>query len=135
MSRYEAEVIDTLDRKHPRYSVHWRVAIVYNNRGQNEIFHGKTHDLSVEGASVYSDHNIFVEDPVKVLLAIPSHSSNQSDRIVEINSRMVYTVLAANHHQFRIGLHFLRFKDDGHRFLQSNLSKRSMPLKNSPRTD
>ena len=115
---------DSGHRKKPRYSVRWRVAIVYDNNGQNEIFHGHIHDLSMEGASLYSDHNIFVEEPVKVLLVIPSLSTNRGDKIIEIHSRMIYTVLAANHHQFRIGLHFLRFKADGRSLLNQNLSKR-----------
>lgn len=111
-------------RKHPRYRVRWRVAIVFDNRGENTTFHGRTHDLSISGASVYSDHNIFVEEPVKVLLAIPSYSSNQSDRIIEISCRMIYTVLSSSHHQFRTGLHFLHFKDDGKKILETNLAKR-----------
>lgn len=117
---------DFKKRRDPRLHVHWRVAIVYNNNGKNEIFHGRTHDLSIRGASIYSDHNIFVEEPVNVLLGIPSLSTNQGDKIIEISSRMIYTVLASNHHQFRIGLHFLRFKEDGRKILAANLTNRGV---------
>ena len=112
-------------RKYPRYRVHWQVAIVHEKDGRSEIFHGRTHDLSMNGASIYSDHNIFSEEPVTVLLAIPPLSTDQREKIIEIHSRMVYTVLAANHHQFRIGLHFLRFKANGRNLLKANLSNRS----------
>jgi hypothetical protein len=112
-------------RKQPRYRVHWRVAIVHEKDGRNEIFHGRTHDLSLNGASIYSDHNIFVEEPVTVLLAMPPIAPDQSEIIIEISSRMVYTLLASNHHQFRIGLHFLRFKADGRKLLADNLANRN----------
>ena len=112
-------------RKHPRYRVHWRVAIVHGKEGKHEIFHGRTHDLSISGASVYSDHNIFVEEPVSVLLAMPPLTAESREKIVEIRCRMVYTVLASSHHQFRIGLHFLHFKGEGRNLLLENLSQRS----------
>lgn len=112
-------------RDHPRYRAHLQVAIVYENKGQSEIFHGRTHDVSMSGASVYSDNNIFVEEPVKILLAIPPQCSNQSKRIIEIHSQMVYTVMPANHHKFRIGLHFLRFKGDGSALLDAYLANRT----------
>jgi hypothetical protein len=112
-------------RKHPRYRVHWRVAIVHGADGKHEIFHGRTHDLSMNGSSVYSDHNIFVEEPVTVLLAMPPLTPDQGEKIIEVSSRMVYTILAANHHQFRIGLHFLHFKADGQKLLADNLANRS----------
>ncbi len=115
-------------RKHPRYRVHWRVAIVHENRGRSEIFHGRTHDLSLNGASLYSDHNIFVEGEVTALLAMPALKSGEPEKIIEIHSRMAYTILAANHHQFRIGLHFLRFKDEGRKLLAENLGNRSTVL-------
>jgi hypothetical protein len=112
-------------RNCPRYRVHMQVAIVYEYRGQSEIFHGRTHDLSLSGASVYSDHNIFVEEPVKILLAIPPLSSNQHKKIIEIHSQMAYTVMPANYHKFRIGLHFLRFKEDGSTILDAYLAHRT----------
>ena len=115
-------------RKHIRYRVHWPVAIVHERGGRSEIFHGRTHDLSVNGASIYVDHNIFSEEPVKVLLAMPPLTADQREIILEIHSRMAYTVLAANHHQFRIGLQFLRFKGDGRNLLAANLSNRSTML-------
>ncbi len=112
-------------RKHPRYHVHWRVAIVFGEQGERETFHGKTYDLSLSGASIYSDHNVFVEEPVKVLLAIPSYVTNKPDKIIEISARMIYTVLSASHHQFRTGLHFQRFKSGGRKILEENLAKRA----------
>jgi len=42
---------------------------------------------------------------------------------------MLYTVLLSNHHQFRIGLRFIKFKENGRSLLEAHLSNRS-PLAN-----
>jgi c-di-GMP-binding flagellar brake protein YcgR len=112
-------------RKYPRYRVHWKVLIVHEQSGTRQIFKGRTHDLSIKGASIYSDHNIFVEGKVTVYLVMPTLDGDLGEKVIEIESRMVYTVLASNQHQFRIGLHFLKFKGNGHRLLSENLARRS----------
>lgn len=116
-------------RKYPRYRVHCRTAIVRESGGQSELFYGRTHDLSIDGASVYSDNNILIKEPVNVLLAIPPHRANQGEAIIEIHCQMLYTVLLSNHHQFRIGLRFIKFKENGRSLLEAHLSNRS-PLAN-----
>lgn len=116
---------DSGQRKYPRYRVHCRVTIVRENGGKSELFHGRTHDLSIDGASVYSDNNILIKEPVNILLATPSYNADQDETIIEIHCRMLYTVLLHNHHQFRIGLHFLRFKDNGRKLLEGYLSDRT----------
>lgn len=112
-------------RKHPRYRVRWKVFIAHQWNGQEQIFSGRTHDLSLKGASVYSDHNIFVEGKVTVYLVMPTLVADLGEHIIEIESRMVYTVLASNQRQFRIGLHFLKFRENGRGLLGENLANRS----------
>lgn len=112
-------------RKYPRYRVHWKVLIVHEQNGTRQIFKGRTHDLSINGASIYSDHNIFVEGKVTVYMVMPTMAGDLSEKIIEIESRMAYTVLASKQHQFRIGLHFLKFKENGRRLLSENLANRS----------
>ena len=114
-------------RKYPRYRVHCRVAIVRESGGQSELFYWRTHDLSLDGASIYSDNNILIKEPVNALLAIPPHRVNQGETIIEVHCQMLYTVLLSNHHQFRIGLHFLKFKENGRGLLEAHLSNR-VPL-------
>jgi len=46
-------------REHFRHPVHWRAAIIHKNVDRNDIYHGRTQDLSVSGASIYIHHNIF----------------------------------------------------------------------------
>ena len=114
-------------RKHYRHPIHWRIALVHKNGDKNDIYHGRTHDLSLWGASLLVDHNIFMMSEVVLLLAIPPLHMGQKETILEIQCRMVYTVLDSEHSQFRIGIRFLSFKGDGKRILSDILSKRVIP--------
>lgn len=91
---------------------------------RTRLFTAAPGDLSVNGASVYSEHDIFVEERVRMLLAVPSFASNKPPKIIEISARMIYAVLSSDHQRFRTDLHFLRFKDDERRVLEEGLAKR-----------
>jgi len=118
----------TIDnRKHYRHPIHWRIALIHKKNDKNETFHGVTHNLSVSGASILVDRNIFVKAEVVILLAIPPLHVGQRETILEIQSTMAYTVLDSEESRFRIGLHFLHFKGEGKRILHDILSKRTLP--------
>ena len=114
-------------RKHFRHPVHWRVAIVHKVGDKNDIYHGRTHDLSARGASILVEHNIFMMGEVVMLLGVPPLNPGQKETIIEIQCSMVYTVLDAEQKLFRIGIHFLRFKGDGKKVLTDVLSGRAIP--------
>lgn len=110
-------------RRHP---VHWRVAIVRKIAGKSDIYHGRTHDLSLTGSSVYADSNIFVEEPVVMLLALPPQHTGLREQIIEVTCRMLYTVISEEG-RFRIGIKFLDFKGNGRQILMDHLSQRVIP--------
>lgn len=114
-------------RKHYRHPIHWRVAIVHKIGNKNDIYHGRTHDLSLWGASILVDRNIFVMSEVVMLLAIPPVHPGHKETIVEIQCRMAYTVLDSEQSRFRIGIRFLSFKGDGKKLLSDILSRRAIP--------
>lgn len=118
-------------RKHYRHPIHWRIAVVHKNGDKNDIYHGRTHDLSMWGASIHVDHNIFVMSDVVMLLAIPPLHTGQKETIIEIQCRMVYTVLDSEESRFRIGIRFHQFKGDGKRILSDILAKRAIPKSES----
>ncbi len=115
---------NTLIPREPRYVAHWKIAIVYNDHGKNEIFHGRTYEVSLSGTSIFSDHNIFVTDDVTVLLALPWYTSKQKEKIIEIRGRMAYTILSSENHQFRIGLQFLSFQKGEEHYIATSLKDR-----------
>lgn len=118
-------------RKHYRHPVRWRVAIVNKGEGKNDIYHGRTYDVSLSGISILLDHNIFFTTEVVVLLAIPPMHQGLKETIVEIQCVLTHSVLDSVHSQFRLGMKFLHFKGDGHKVLSDVLSKRHIPKQDS----
>ena len=119
-------------RKHYRHPVHWRVAIVNKNSVNKDIYHGRTHNVSISGVSILTDHNIFFTTEVVILLAIPPMHQGQKETILEIQCSPTHTVLDADYGQFRLGMKFTHFKEGGKRILSDVLSKRHIP-KQGPR--
>ena len=119
------------NRKHYRYPIHWRVVIIRKNGNKNDIYHGRTHDLSLGGASVFVDHNIFMDSKVVMLLAIPPSIPGQKEIIIVTECRMAHTVFDSGKGQFRIGMRFLSFKEEGKKILSNILSKRAVPESDS----
>lgn len=111
-------------RKEKRFPFHWAVAIVFDATEHQETYHGITYDLSMSGCSILTDHNVFSDAPVTILLSTPTDIPRGRKPLVEVKAKMVYTVLAAGLCQFRCGIHFLRFKDKGRSTLQKAIDKR-----------
>jgi len=95
-----------------RFAVHWKIGILYEKGGKREVFHGRTHEISASGASFLSQHNIFMEGEVTALLALPWYRDNLTEKIIEIKSRVIHTILSSEHNKFRTGLQFNNFKND-----------------------
>lgn len=110
-------------RSHPRYRVDWRVAIVNEEGESRDIFYGRAYDVSLGGVSVLSDDNLFFTNSVVVLLCLPPLLPNGKVKVVEAHSRIVYTVLGASIQQFRIGIQFIKFKEDGRKALHDHLGR------------
>lgn len=114
-----------------RAPLHLRAALVYHRviGGQSRpTYHGRTHDISITGLSLVVDHNVFTEDEVSILLAVPAIAHGLPDQIIEINARMIYTVFSSEHDAFRIGLAFRRFKRNGKQHLRQLLERHHFPV-------
>jgi hypothetical protein len=113
-------------RESPRYPMRWKVSIVYDHVEDHPTFHGVTHELSVSGLSLLTDHNIFTDETITVLLAIPPKHQGARNKVIEARARMAYTVHSAGHDQFRIGLEFKQFKDGARAILETSLKERAV---------
>ena len=124
---------DLNKRKYYRHPVRWRVAIVNKSSGENDIYHGRTYDVSVSGISVLLERNMSFTSEVVILLAIPPMHQGQKETILEIQCGLTHSVLDSVHNLFRLGMRFIHFKGDGKRILSDILSKRHIP-KQEPRS-
>ncbi|SMC29756.1 PilZ domain-containing protein [Andreprevotia lacus DSM 23236] len=112
-------------RGETRYLVNWKVAIVYQDADQRLSFRGRIFDISKSGFSLHSEHSLPVADRVTVLISIPPMATGQAPKVVEVKSRVVYTVLSGEFNLFRTGVQFGEFKADGKQFLERNLAGRN----------
>ena len=115
------------NRKYYRHPVHWRVALVNKGGGKNDVYHGRTYDVSMSGISILLERNVFFTTEVVLLLAIPPMHQGMKEIIVEIQCSIAHTVLDSEYSQFRLGMNFIRFKENGNGILSDALSKRFIP--------
>ncbi|WP_169307186.1 PilZ domain-containing protein [Chitiniphilus eburneus] len=117
---------DWAEQRHEaRFLVNWRVAIVYEEREQRLSFRGRAFDISHGGFSLHSDFSLPMSDKVTVLISIPAVSAGQRPKVVEVKSRVIYTVLSNEFGLFRTGVQFVEFKADGRESLDFHLSYRN----------
>ena len=109
------------EREPARYPAHWRLAIVFDEAENRPTIHGHTHDLSLSGASMHTDHNVFSTTPVTVLLSLPSLREEERQKTIEIRTHLIYSVYSGSNFCFRIGLNFIKFKNDGQKILKDRL--------------
>ena len=113
-------------REDPRYPFHWPVAIVFDSTDKQETYHGRTHEVSISGCSLLTEHNVFTEHQVTLLLSLPTEHPGGQRRLIEIKAQMVYTVLSSGHKKFRCGIKFQKFKDGGHAKLADIIYQRPL---------
>lgn len=111
-------------RNEARYLVNWRVAIVYQDSESHLSFRGRAFDIGMGGFSLHSDYSLPVSDRVTVLISVPPPAPGLRPRIIEVKSRVVYTVLSSEFDGFRTGVYFSEFKGDGEAALKNNLAGR-----------
>lgn len=116
------------NRQEKRFPIHWPVAIVFDDGANQDTYHGTTHDLSLIGCAVLTEHNVYSVKAVTILLSLPPEHRGQARRIIEIKARMAYTVLSAGHRKFRCGIQFLNFKDNGRTLLKREIEKRDVTV-------
>lgn len=115
-------------RREKRYPFHWPVAIVFDATDDRDTYHGVTHELSLTGCSVLTEHNVFSEHPISLLVSLPVEHPGARRRVVEIRCRMVYTVLSSGHQMFRCGIQFVNFKGNGRTLLRRVIERRAITI-------
>lgn len=114
-------------RESSRYLARWRIAIVFDETENKPTIHGYTHDLSLNGVSVHTDHTVVSLTPVTVLLSPPMAQEGERQKLIEIRSKLAYSVYSGSNFCFRVGLNFVKFKNDGLQVLKGILDSQ-VPL-------
>lgn len=118
-------------RKDKRHPFKWRVAIVFASVENEQTYHGVTHDISPGGCAILTEHNVYSEETISVLISLPVETPNGRRKVIEAQARMVYTVLSAGHQKFRCGIQFLKFKGQGRKMLMRAFAMRGIKIAKS----
>lgn len=84
---------------------------------------GSIADLSLGGACLFADQNIYSAEPVVATIEIPSHLINQQNTIVGVKCVILHSILSSNYGKYRIGMKFIDFNGKGEGNLKEALSK------------
>lgn len=112
------KIVETRRQQERRY-ISWRVALVCGEGAAAKIFYGKACDITLEGMSFRSEHNISFPGEALLLLEIPAVSPQFIGSFIEIRSQQVYAVLSGG--VFQIGLKFNTFIGNGRSLLTAQL--------------
>ena len=110
-------------RKSPRGSIHWRGLVVTEENGRRRTAHGKTHDVSLTGVSVVCDLNLPLFIPVTVYLLVHPGDHVHPQLMVEVQGKIMNSVLSSKQGGFRLGILFTKFAGYSKDLLQKHLPK------------
>lgn len=108
-------------RQAVRYSVNWKIALIFDKEEHKPTYHGRTHNLSLSGTGMLTGTNLYAESPVIILLAPPPLHVGHSQKVIEIQAKQQYVVYSGEAKCFRLGFAFLEFKNHGFNILRDRL--------------
>jgi len=108
-------------RRHIRYEVDWNVSIMNKSGAPSEIYRDRIHDISLCGAGIYSDADIFTAEQLVILLETPFSSGKMKKVITGIECNMCRPVFLTECGRFHVGLDFVYFHGIGKHFLAEAL--------------
>lgn len=112
-------------RNSRRYPFHWKIKLV-PELDRIEALEGRTINISQGGATITLRTAYFTTDPVTILIQVPPLHVGESPMVLEIASRMVYSLLSSEHNAFIFGIKFCEFKRGAEAKLNNAISIRKM---------
>ncbi len=113
-------------RGHPRGRVEFNFALIYPQRADRRarpMFQGKTRDLSLSGLSIVVDYNIYEDDEVVVVLAVPPAYAGAPRKVATSTAVITHAMFSSKLNAFKIGLSFRKFRGNGKLLLAAALRR------------
>ncbi|HEU0186987.1 MAG TPA: hypothetical protein VFR06_03745 [Gallionellaceae bacterium] len=104
-------------RQCKRHMVDWAAALMRKEGDSAELFHDRISDVSLCGAGLYADSDIYIEQPLVLLLEMPLVFGRAEKNIAGIECSMCRPIFMQNQGKFRVGLQFVRFHGIGKHLL------------------
>jgi hypothetical protein len=97
-------------RQHIRYVVDWKSSIWHHSNGVGgEIFHDRICDISLAGAGLYSEADIYTEALLVMLIETPLPYGKFRKVIAGIQCILCKPTFSEERRQFHMGIQFQRF--------------------------
>lgn len=119
------KILRANERNHARYPLRLRCNIIFREHKSRPTYSGFTCNLSLSGAGVVIAQNVFTADLITVLMALPKASPNERTKIVEVNARIVRTMLSSYYQEFLLGIQFKSFERNSRELLMSYMRERT----------
>ena len=100
-------------RKHKRYKVRWKAAVVFDRSSERPVLHTETFDLSMGGGAIRTEYGDLTKWVVTLLLAQPPRQPGEQPRMLKIQALVVSTAQTPGKSSYRHGMSFIRSPTDG----------------------
>lgn len=112
-------------RNEARFRVHWHVAASLDGR---RWYQGFLKDISIEGATLYLDHNLEHHRAITLQIQVPPLAAHAPAHLIGIDCHSVYSIHDNSEQMFRTGVMFTKFHQEADRdFLETRLLKFEIP--------
>lgn len=122
-------------RQYSRYSVDWVASVMHKSNGGNELYRDRLRDISLGGASFYSNLEIYSDQPLVMLIEIPLPYGKIRKSIAGIECALCKPVFSDEKQQFHSGVQFLRYYGiDKHLLAEALFSQNKAAVRRNQQT-
>src|SRR5262245_44996339 len=94
-------------RRHKRYPIRWKAAVVFDKALARPILHTETFDLSAGGGAIRTEYGDLTGAIVTILLALPTRQANETQRVMRLMAKVVSSLQAQGAAGYRHGMSFV----------------------------
>jgi len=100
-------------RKHKRYQVRWKAAVVFDRATERPVLHTETFDLSAGGGAIRTAYGDLTGSVVTILLAQPPRAPGEQPRMLKLQAKIVSSAQTPGKADYRHGMSFINTPPEG----------------------
>jgi hypothetical protein len=100
-------------RKHKRYPIRWKAAVVFDKALAKPILHTETFDLSAGGGAIRIEDGDLTGSVVTILLATPAGEQGETAKMLRLTARLVSCRQTPETPGYRHGMSFINTPPEG----------------------
>jgi hypothetical protein len=100
-------------RRHKRYPIRWKAAVVFDKALARPLLHTETFDLSAGGGAIRTEYGNLTGAMVTILLAQPAARASDTQKVLRIVAKIVSSVETPGTPGYRHGMSFVNTSPEG----------------------